>query len=86
MAFRVVPWLGGLALISWLGMYPDVGDGAGNLGVFGFGWSIVVVGVFSALIMWLALATCLPRERVEKHLHESWGLGELEDLQEADRH
>jgi amino acid transporter len=66
----VVAWLAGLALISWLGDYPEPSAHAGNLAVLGFGWAIVVVAVFSALIMWLATTQRLPAERVLDHLKE----------------
>lgn len=67
--FWVIPWLGGLALISYLGAYPEPGAGAGNLGWLPFGWSFIVVALFSAAIMWLAVSRRLPRARVERHLH-----------------
>ncbi len=61
-------WLCGLAVISWLGEYPALADGAGNVGFLGFGWAILVLAVFSALILWLATALCLLPERMEQHL------------------
>jgi amino acid transporter len=61
-------WLLGLGAISWLGEYPDPARGAGNLGLIGFGWAIIVLAIFSALILWLASRLCLPRERMEAHL------------------
>jgi amino acid transporter len=64
----VVLWLAGLAVISWLGSYPDPSKDAGNLGVLGFGWAIVVLAVFSGFIMWMATSLRLPTERVEEHL------------------
>jgi amino acid transporter len=67
----VVVWMAGLALISWLGSYPDASKGAGNLDALGFGWAIVVLAVFSALIMWMATSLRLPTERVEAHLRET---------------
>ncbi|GAB3039966.1 APC family permease [Oleiagrimonas citrea] len=63
-------WLAGLALISWLGEYPALNKHAGNLGLIGFGWAILVVAVFSLLIMWIATSMRLPTERVEEHLRE----------------
>ena len=66
----VIAWLAGLALISWLGSYPNTAAGAGNLGVLGFGWAIIVIAAFSALIMLLATRWRLPTEKVEAHLHE----------------
>ena len=53
-------WLCGLAVISWLGEYLAPADGVGNVGLLGFGWAIVVLAVFSALIPWMATALCLP--------------------------
>lgn len=69
--FWVLPWLGGLALISWLGSYPQASAQAGNLGVLGLGSAIPVIAIFSALIMGLAYAWRLPAARVEEHLRES---------------
>jgi len=67
----VLAWLAGLAIISWIGSYPDPGHHAGNLGVLGFGWAILVIAVFSALIMWMAVTLRLPTARVEAHLQET---------------
>ncbi len=61
-------WLGGLALVSWLGSYPDPAQHAGNLGLFSFGWAIVVLGAFSGFVMWVAMRLRLPDERVMAHL------------------
>lgn len=66
--FWVLPWLGGLALISWLGSYPEPSAGAGNLGLLGLTPAIGVIAVFSALIMWLAHTFRLPAARVEEHI------------------
>ncbi len=49
-------WLVGLSVLSWFGSYPDMDKQAGNLGLLGFGWAIIVFAVFSALIMWMAIA------------------------------
>jgi amino acid transporter len=66
----VLVWLAGLALISWLGSYPEPEAGAGNLSLLGFGWSILVIAVFSAIIMWLGLKQRLATDKVEAHLQE----------------
>lgn len=50
-----VPWLGGLALASWLG---DYGHGRG---VLHFGSSIPILFVFSVLVYWMAYAVRLRR-------------------------
>jgi hypothetical protein len=67
----VLAWLAGLAIISWIGSYPEPSHYAGNLGILGFGWAILVIAVFSALIMWMAVALRLPTARVEAHLQET---------------
>ncbi|MGA8278992.1 MAG: APC family permease [Rhodanobacteraceae bacterium] len=77
--FWVIPWLGGLALISWLGAYPAQSVGAGNLGLFELATSIPIVAVFSALVMWLAYAWRLSTARVEEHLREPWVDPEFDD-------
>lgn len=71
----VLVWLAGLIVISYLGSYPEASEHAGNLMWFDFGQSILVIGVFSALVMWMALALRLPTERVEAHLAEPLGAG-----------
>ncbi|MEY2150879.1 APC family permease [Rhodanobacter sp. 115] len=67
----VVVWLAGLAVISWLGDYPAAGKHAGNLHLFNFAESIGIIGVFSLLVMWIAMRLRLPTERVESHLGET---------------
>ncbi len=66
----VLAWLAGLCVISWLGEYPALAKHEGNIGFIGFGWAIIVIAVFSALIMWLATSLRLPVETVEDHLHD----------------
>jgi amino acid transporter len=66
----VIVWLVGLTVISWLGSYPDPSASAGNLGILGFGWAIIVIAVFSGLVMWMATSLRLPPERVEDLLRE----------------
>ena len=67
----MLPWLGGLALISWLGSYPDPSVQAGNRGVLGLDSAIPVIALFSALIMALAQRRRLPGARVHDHLREA---------------
>jgi amino acid transporter len=56
----MIPWLGGLALLSWLGHYE------GGIGVLTFGWGELTVVVFSVLIFMLAVRTRLsPQECVQ---------------------
>ncbi|MGH8145988.1 MAG: APC family permease [Rhodanobacteraceae bacterium] len=70
--FWVLPWLGGLALISWLGRYPELDKHAGNLGLLGMGSGLIVIAIFSALIMWLAHAFRLRGEAVLEKVNASW--------------
>ncbi len=58
-----LPWLGGLALISYLGDY-------GGTGLIGFGIAIPVLGVFSALIYGIAYAVALPVEKIEEYIED----------------
>lgn len=47
-AIWIAPWLGGLVLISRLGAF-------GGLGIIPFGWDFLVIGIFSALILVMAV-------------------------------
>jgi amino acid transporter len=64
-----VPWLVGLALISYLGSYPD--PASGNRGVIGFGWGFVVIAALTGLVYAIALRVRLPRSEVERHVEET---------------
>ncbi len=68
-----IPWLAGLAIISWLGDY------AGGLGVIHFGSAFPVTFVFSALIYWLAYTLRLDRQTVEKNIAEVRAEAEAEE-------
>jgi len=59
-----LPWLGGLALISYLGDY-------GGTGLIGFGWAIPVMAVFSAVIYAIAYAVALPAHEIERHIESA---------------
>ena len=61
-------WLLGLAVVSYLGEYPSLSEGAGNIGLIGFGWAILVLTGHSALILWMATAWCLKQSRMEAYL------------------
>ncbi len=54
----LVPWLGGLAVISFLGQY-------GGIGVIPDWIDLLVVAVFSLVIFYLGVRLALPRERVQ---------------------
>jgi hypothetical protein len=74
----MLPWLGGLCLISWLGNFPEEAKGAGNLGLISFWWAWPVTFVFTAAIFWLAMQWRLSPERAVEHVTQQW-VGE-EDL------
>jgi amino acid transporter len=61
----VLPWLGGLALVSWAGDYD------GGHGWIGLGWGFVANLVLAAIVYLLALRSRLPLERVQEHIAEA---------------
>ncbi|MGH2915111.1 MAG: APC family permease [Solirubrobacteraceae bacterium] len=72
-AIFIVPWLGGLCLISYLGNYPEKSGGAGNLAVFGTSglalvWAALAILALSAVSYVLAIALRLPDERVAEQV------------------
>jgi amino acid transporter len=62
--FWMLPWLGGVTLVSWLGRYPALDKHAGNLGWLDMVSGVVVIVIFSALIMGLAHALRLRGQAV----------------------
>jgi amino acid transporter len=74
----VLPWLGGLALISYLGDY-------GGRGVIGFGIAIPIIFVFSVIIYALAMRYSLSADEAGVHIEASReeAAVEEEELQEA---
>jgi amino acid transporter len=60
-AFWLLPYLGGMTIISYLGRY----DGRN---VIPFWWDIALVAVFSLAIFVLALATRLPSDRAKSYI------------------
>ena len=66
----MLPWLGGLCLISWLGSFPEPSEGAGNLGVIDFNLGFVATGLLTALVMWLAQRYRLPAGTVAELVPE----------------
>jgi amino acid transporter len=65
-AVWLLPWLGGMTLISWLGKYPE--PAAGNRMKIEFGWSFVVVGALSVLVYVLAHRFRLTDEQAQRHI------------------
>jgi hypothetical protein len=69
----MVPWLGGLCLVSYLGNYPEQSVGAGNQAVFGTSglalvWAALAILLLSIVSYAMALALRLPTERVAEHI------------------
>jgi amino acid transporter len=79
-----LPWLGGLALISYLGSYPDPADG--NRGVIGFGWGFVAIFALTALVWTIAHFVRLPRNRVQEHVEQTLVEAEAEKDKLASEH
>jgi amino acid transporter len=75
----VVPWLAGLALISYLGDYPEPSKNAGNRSVIGFGWGFAVVLALTAIVYLLAMRMRLPSHRVEEHVAQTQEQSAAED-------
>jgi amino acid transporter len=61
-------WFAGLAIISYLGPYPAVSKGAGNLGVTAFGVGVGLCAVLTAIVMALAYSCRLPSEVVRRRM------------------
>lgn len=64
-------WLIGLTIISYLGSYPALSKHAGNLGILGVGWDVIILAIFSLIVAWIALKYRLPAEKVKIHLQET---------------
>jgi amino acid transporter len=73
-----LPWLGGLALISYLGSYPDKPT-KGNQNVIGFGWGFVTVLALTAIVYAIAMKTHLSTAQVEEHVAQTVAESQEED-------
>ena len=73
----VVPYLAGMALISWLGAY------GGGKEVITLGWAFPVVFVWSLIIFVWALSVRLPPETVRRYIEEMGSDEEEEGAQPA---
>ncbi|MGH3424109.1 MAG: APC family permease [Nocardioidaceae bacterium] len=62
----VLPWFAGLAIISYLGSYPE--PFAGNQGIIGFNLGILATFLLSVLVVWLGYTCRLPAERVQAEI------------------
>jgi amino acid transporter len=77
----LLPWLGGLALMSYLGDFPEKSVGAGNRGLIGFELSISLIFVFSVIIYLIAYATRLSPEEAREHVEVSRAEAEVEEAE-----
>ena len=67
----IVPWLGGLALISYLGTFPEKSAGAGNLGVLNFETGSLAILALSVAVYVIAYKVRLTPEAAAAHVEES---------------
>jgi amino acid transporter len=74
----LLPWLGGLTLISYLGNFPE-DPRKGNLGWLNFETSIGVVFLFSVAIYLIAYAVRLSPEEAQSNIDEVREEAEVED-------
>jgi len=75
----LLPWLGGLCLISYLGTYPEKSEHKGNTGTIGFGWGFLILLALSALVWWLALKVRLPKSEQEENIAATMAEAEQEE-------
>lgn len=75
----VLPWLGGLCLISYLGDYPEQSKHAGNTSTIGFGVGFVVMLALSALVYWLAVRVRLSDDEVTANVERMTAAAAEED-------
>ncbi len=73
----VFPWLGGLALISYLGNYPE--PAAGNLDALNFGLSAGLLAVLSVAVYAMAFRFRLSDEQASAYIAESVHEAKVED-------
>ena len=78
-AYWLVPYLGGLTLISYLGAADF-----GGRGLFPFGWDAVVVAVFSVAIYVLAVSLRLPADDALRYITELGAETEAEEEELGD--
>jgi amino acid transporter len=79
----LLPWLGGMTLVSWLGNFPE-DPAKGNQMKIEFGWSFVVVGLLSVLVYVLAHRFRLTPEQAEHHIAASEREARVSEEQLAD--
>ena len=80
----VLPWLGGLCLISYLGDYPEHSKHAGNTATISFGWGFLAILALSIVVYALALRQRLPVRQVERNRDETVAESDLDESALAD--
>jgi amino acid transporter len=80
-AVWLLPWLGGLTLVSWLGKFPE--PYAGNRGVINFEWAFLVLLALTVLVYALAYRFRLSPEEAREHIAISQHEAEVTDEQLA---
>jgi len=83
-AVWLLPWLGGLTLVSWLGKFPE--PYAGNRGVINFEWAFLVMLALTLLVYGLAYRFRLSPEEAKEHIAISQHEAEVTDEQLAAAH
>jgi amino acid transporter len=78
-AVWLLPWLGGLTIVSYLGNFPDKSDGAGNTGWINFEWALLVTAVLSAVVYVLAYRFRLSPDEAQAHIEISRREAEITD-------
>ena len=76
----LLPWLGGLTVISYLGNFPE-DPRKGNLGWLNFETSLVVVFLFSIAVYLIAYAVRLSPEEAQANIDDVRGEAEVEDAE-----
>src|SRR5689334_13158752 len=82
--FWVLPWLGGMTLLSWVGNYPE--PALGNLDKLTFSTSIPLVLVLSALVYFIAYKYRLPDAEAQAYIDETVTEAKVEEEQLGDAH
>jgi amino acid transporter len=80
-AVWLLPWLGGLTIVSYLGNFPDKSVGAGNTGWINFEWALLVTAVLTVVVYALAYRFRLSPEEAQEHIEISRREAEIADEQ-----
>jgi len=80
-AVWLLPWLGGLTIVSYLGNFPDKSAGAGNTGWINFEWALLVTAVLTVVVYVLAYRFRLSPEEAQEHIEISRREAEITDQQ-----